>query len=86
MLKHQISYHISKGCDIYENKQTFFAPKKEAKAKTKRGETFCKLREPENYHHLLMKNVCFSPIIHQENVIGSDDIKPSYPMTPCHEK
>ena len=57
---------------------------KEAKAKTKRGETFCKLREPENYRHLLMKNVWFSPIILHKSVIGCDDDPSSHPMDTCH--
>ena len=58
---------------------------KEAKAKTKRGETFCKLREPDNYRHLLMKNVWFSPIILHKSVIGCDDDPSSHPMDTCHE-
>ncbi len=57
---------------------------KEAKAKTKRGETFCKLREPENYRHLLMKNVWFSPIILHKSVIGCDDDPSPHPMDTCH--
>lgn len=57
---------------------------KEAKAKTKRGETFCKLREHQNYRHLLMKNVWFSPIILHKSVIGCDDDPSSHPMDTCH--